>query len=187
MVVGVSRGHSGRTLGRPFGRRTGLQLDQSRLGVAPRGVGGGDTFACPPCLARGLDRPVEVATGLSQRGGPLAGSPCLVASLLTLALNTVALGLFTLRRGSQSGSELLDRVLRLGLGGLSSSPAGHDRQSARPPAPVASRPHADVPSRCWSRSWAASSTDLCLHSAARYTQAMRPLRWTRRRSPNTKA
>jgi hypothetical protein len=38
-------------------------------------------------------------------------------------------------------------------------------------------------SRCWSRSWAASSTCLWRHSAARYWQAIRPMRWTRRKSP----
>jgi len=38
-------------------------------------------------------------------------------------------------------------------------------------------------SRCCSRSCAASSISLCRHSEARYTQAMRPVRWTRRKSP----
>ena len=41
----------------------------------------------------------------------------------------------------------------------------------------------DLASRYWSRSWAASSTALWRHSDARYTQAIRPMRWTRRRSP----
>ena len=38
-------------------------------------------------------------------------------------------------------------------------------------------------SRCWRRSWAASSTCLWRHSAARYWQAISPVRWTRRKSP----
>jgi hypothetical protein len=37
------------------------------------------------------------------------------------------------------------------------------------------------------RSWAASSISLCRHSDARYTQAMRAVRCTRRRSPYTNA
>jgi CheY-like chemotaxis protein len=37
-------------------------------------------------------------------------------------------------------------------------------------------------SRC-SRSWAASSISLCRHSAARYMQAMMPIRWMRLKSP----
>jgi hypothetical protein len=38
-------------------------------------------------------------------------------------------------------------------------------------------------SRCWRRSWAASSTALWRHSAARYWQAIKPMRWRRRKSP----
>jgi hypothetical protein len=38
-------------------------------------------------------------------------------------------------------------------------------------------------SRRWRSSWAASSTSLCRHSAARYWHAMSPMRWTRRKSP----
>lgn len=41
-------------------------------------------------------------------------------------------------------------------------------------------------SRC-RRSWAASSTSLCRQCDARYTQAIRAVRWTRRRSPQMKA
>ena len=45
---------------------------------------------------------------------------------------------------------------------------------------VSLRRQALVRSRSWSSSWAASSTSLCRHSAARYTQAISPDRWTRR-------
>ena len=38
------------------------------------------------------------------------------------------------------------------------------------------RRHPLTRSRCCSRSWAASSTSLCRHSAARYTHAIRPVR-----------
>ena len=38
-------------------------------------------------------------------------------------------------------------------------------------------------SRYWRRSWAASSTSLWRHSAARYWQAIKPMRWRRRKSP----
>ena len=44
-----------------------------------------------------------------------------------------------------------------------------------------------VRSRCCRRSCAASSTSLCRHSDARYTQAISPVRCTRRRSPYTNA
>jgi hypothetical protein len=47
----------------------------------------------------------------------------------------------------------------------------------------AKRAQARLLSRCCRRSWAASSTSLCRHSAARYWQAIKPVRCTRRKSP----
>src|SRR4029450_8167006 len=40
-------------------------------------------------------------------------------------------------------------------------------------------------SRYWRRSWAASSTSLWRHSAARYWQAIKPMRWRRGGAPDT--
>lgn len=59
-------------------------------------------------------------------------------------------------------------------------------RAARAPAFAAAAsgpPQALVSSRCCRSSWAASSTSLWRHSAARYWYAIRPMRWTRRKSP----
>jgi NADH:ubiquinone oxidoreductase subunit K len=61
----------------------------------------------------------------------------------------------------------------------------HRRQLVRDdrPAGVGGRAYDVSLSRRCRRSWAASSTSLCRHSAARYMQAMMPIRWMRRKSP----
>ena len=56
----------------------------------------------------------------------------------------------------------------------------HAKSTARRRSP---RDQARFASRCWRRSWAASSISLWRHSAARNWQAIRPIRWIRRKSP----
>ena len=66
----------------------------------------------------------------------------------------------------------------------SSASSGHcHRRLAEDASGRAGRRQALLRSRRWSRSLAASSIALWRHSAARNWQAMRPIRWTRRKSP----
>src|SRR5207248_2235292 len=71
--------------------------------------------------------------------------------------------------------------------GLLSGTGSEDSQIApvREPARTGATPAPQdvLPSRYCRRSWAASSMALCRHSAARYWQAMMPMRWRRRKSP----
>ncbi len=84
-------------------------------------------------------------------------------------------------------------ALRMPPGGLLhvrlAAPRVRDRHRTLSPqpmpacGPVTDPVHVDMLSRRCRSSWAASSISLCRHSAARYWQAMMPMRWTRRKSP----
>jgi hypothetical protein len=74
-----------------------------------------------------------------------------------------------------------DSDLRLSAPGVTvSTAATAEKASSWETTPA---PQALVASRRWRSSWAASSTALWRHSAARYWHAIRPDRWTRRKSP----
>jgi len=69
-------------------------------------------------------------------------------------------------------------------GGARQSWSGPQRSTVHAPGSAACSTAYDVSlSRRCRSSWAASSTSLCRHSAARYMQAMIPMRWTRLKSP----
>jgi hypothetical protein len=68
---------------------------------------------------------LELAASRTQRGGVSGCAGGRIACPLSLESLAILFDPFTLRRFPQERGELFDRVLRFGLRGLGSSPAGH--------------------------------------------------------------